>query len=264
MSSYMKGLRMQTWKLSFCLAIFICYIWVICSGVTEAVEQWAMATMWVSILVLLLGTATKDTQKQWKSQMIQQGPSAKLKEPQGVLTKCEIKPGRGSGELVACQWEQIYLKHNTCRASEWGKQCLSRLLISLIVDRTSAPTDFKTAGHLHLQAKDKEGSVCASERQMISRKLNTTERNADRIMDSPRAKSPPPDLHSFAVFQKLDMYWGDTAECFLALGNQLQQDECLITAQQLSTSSCGNPRWATLNFMPSATEFDFGRFSSLV
>lgn len=55
----------------------------------------------------------------------------------------------------------------------------------------------------------------------------------------------------------------ETAECFLALGNQLQQDECLIRAQQLSTSSCGVPRWATLNFMPSATELDFGRFPSL-
>lgn len=164
--------------------------------------------MWVSIVVLPLGTDTKNPQKQWKSQMSQQGPSAELKEPQGVLTKCEIKAERGSGELVARQWEQqTYLKHTTCRASEWRQQCLSRRLIGLIVVYChSVPTHFKTSlWHLHLKVKDKDRRICASERQMISRNLNTTEKSADRIVESPRAESPPPDLHSFAVFQKLDM-----------------------------------------------------------
>lgn len=143
-----------------------------------------MATLWVSVMVLLLGNfqllqwrtaTTKKTHKQWRSQMSQQGHSAELKAPQGVLKKCEIKPGRGSSELVACQWEkQIYLKHNTCRASEWRQQCLSHMsLIGLIVvDCTSAPTHLKTAlWPLHLKVKDEHGRICDSEWQTISRKL---------------------------------------------------------------------------------------------
>lgn len=232
-----------------------------------------MATLWVGVMVLLLGNfqllqwrtaTTKKTHKQRRSQMSQQGHSAELKAPQGVLKKCEIKPGRGSSELVACHWEkQIYLKHDTCRASEWRQQCLS-LIGLIVVDCTSAPTHFKTAlWPLHLKVKDEDRRIRATEWQTISRKLTQQKKNADRIMESPRAKSPPSDLHSFAVFRNLTCS-AEKLQCFLALGNQLQQDECLIRAQQLSTSSCGIPRWATLNFMPSATELDFGRFASLL
>lgn len=187
-SSYMwNGFECKP-KSRLCDLQYLCYIQVIC---LESLKLCLWGKMRDG--KILLGTTTKYRQKQWKSQTSQQGQSAELKEPQGVLTKCEIKPGRGSGELVSCQWEQqVYFKHNTCQAPEWRQQCLSRRLIGLIVvDRTSVPTHFTTAlWHLHLKVKDEDGRICASEQQTIWRKLKTTEENADRIMTSPQGLNP--------------------------------------------------------------------------
>lgn len=147
--------------------------------------KWEMAALWVGIMVLLLGNfqplrwrtaTTKETHKQWRSQMGQQGHSAELKAPQGVLKKCEIKPEGGSSDWVACQWEQqIYLKHNTCQTPEWKQQCLSCMsLIGLIVaDCTSTHTHYETElWRLHPKVKNGDRRSRASERQTIWRKLS--------------------------------------------------------------------------------------------